>query len=716
MDGPNMKTLSFQRLILSAAISLALGSAQAATFDLCAKAGTKTMADGTVVPVWGYAPTCADPVQVPGPALVVPPGDTTLTINLTNELPVPTSIIVNGLQFDGTPAPVFFADGTPQSDGVSPSMRVRSLVHETDLGSPGNGTLGSYTYKVKPGTYLYQSGTEMQWQTPMGLYGAVTQDDGVAGQVYGVAYDHEATLLYSEVDPALNNAVSTGNYSTGADVNTGGMTSTIGFKPRYYLVNGESYTPGQLPLDAGLAGQTTLLRMLNAGNMPRTAVLQGLRMEIVATNGSAYHEPRDQYSAYLGTKVTKDAVLQLPLGAQGTYAVYDGNMGSANVGQLDTGGNLAFLGVQPALPKARAIDKLDIGGAPAVAVLIEDGATLMYTAHFKNAQTGADAGVGSVALASMSDTLVDFDTIPGAAPMVAALVQTSAGDLRAVVVNAQDGSAVATINYPSGVTPYGLAGTPEGYVAALYKNPNGSVHAQVKDLTDTAVVTINYGNLNTPAGGHLGFKSLADIPGSFSTMSELAVLSTTNSNATVRVEIRDIGTAVSADNLFTFINYGNLFVPYDFGFLPDTGFVPEKEGVAVAGVYNNRAYVYRKTLDRDSLNPSITYGAGNTPVQMSVISDSDASGHAEIVILGEWTDGNVRLQTRDPVSRTFLTAQVLDAGFDAIGMVDFEDFTGNGAVEMAVLTENPDTGAIRVQRRDVASGAANSPNHLDIDF
>src|SRR5262245_32207911 len=59
------------------------------------------------------------------------------------------------------------------------------------------------------GTYLYGSGGDGGRQQAMGLYGALIVRPSTAGRAYesaATAYDVEAPLVLSAVDPAFNNA------------------------------------------------------------------------------------------------------------------------------------------------------------------------------------------------------------------------------------------------------------------------------------------------------------------------------------------------------------------------------------------------------------------------------------------------------------------------------------------------------------------------------
>ena len=189
----HMKKMA-QALALTGMVTIA-APVMAASYNLRAEAVPLTMPDGVVVQMWGYAldgASCAAPpcaATIPGPALSVPPGDTSLTVNLTNNLPAPTSIVIPGQMAAMTPVYITNTSG---------KQVVQSFTHE----AAASGGSATYTWSsLKPGTYLYQSGTHPQVQVQMGLYGGLTQD-AAAGQAYaGVPYDNQMLLLFSEIDP-----------------------------------------------------------------------------------------------------------------------------------------------------------------------------------------------------------------------------------------------------------------------------------------------------------------------------------------------------------------------------------------------------------------------------------------------------------------------------------------------------------------------------------
>jgi FtsP/CotA-like multicopper oxidase with cupredoxin domain len=312
-------------------LSVTGGTAAGVEYNLAAGAATINYA-GTDITMWGFAQctdstfTSCDPVTVPGPQLTVPPGET-LTINLRNNLTVPVSIIIPGQSIVPSPTDV--------------GGRVMSFTTET---APGGTVL--YTWaNFKPGTFIYQSGTNPAVQVQMGLYGAVKKDFA-AGQAYNstaTQYASEIVLLFSEIDPALHQAVADGKYGADCAVPPCTMTSTVDFKPKYFLINGKPFTVGLPHIPAGTAGKKTLLRFLNAGLRDYVPLLQDLYMKILAEDGNLLPYPKKQYSLILPAGKTTDATIKP---AAGTYALYDRRLNLTN-GALSPGGMLTYLDVAP---------------------------------------------------------------------------------------------------------------------------------------------------------------------------------------------------------------------------------------------------------------------------------------------------------------------------------------------------------------------------------
>lgn len=343
-----MNDMKILRTILFAlaALSVISTSGLAAEFYLRADVTTKDMPGEPNIPMWGFALenstfTAGTAATVPGPILTVPPGDTTLIIHVKNNLTAanvglsmgcPVSLVIPGQITAMTPVR-FGPMPYPQFEG-----RIRSLTHETP---PDNATVVDYVWNnFKPGTYVYHSGTHVQCHVQMGLYGGVIKnyDDAPYKQAYpGVVYETAVPVFFSEIDPAFHRAVDSNNYGPGK-----AMTSTIDYDPKYFLINGQPFSPNQLPLPAGASGGGTLLRFFNMGLETRCPLLQGGYLTLIAEDGQPYDHPREQYVASLPAGKTLDAMVVFP--AAGIYPLYDRRLGLTN-GPTTGGGMLRQLAV-----------------------------------------------------------------------------------------------------------------------------------------------------------------------------------------------------------------------------------------------------------------------------------------------------------------------------------------------------------------------------------
>ena len=528
------------------------GQAAAAEYWLCAKAGSVTLPDGTTagrsVPIWGYVldttnfgNNCAGTPTLPGPPLSVPSADTTgLTVHLRNDLPPrnllpaePTSIVIPGQT--ATMIPVKVTD--PQG-----RQRVRSFTHEA---APG-GTANYVWSSIKPGTYLYHSGTHPQVQVQMGLYGALTRNflDGVPavpevpavpaippdpnipgdpgtpgtpaipavpavpGQAYeGVPYTAELTLLFSEIDPAQHDAIAAGTYgTTGApatpclDNNNQSaprflpMTSTLCYKPKYYLVNGKPFQASDPAVAAGSVGQDTLLRLLNAGLKSYVPTIQGTHMKMIAEDGNRYQYrdgavgyPRDQYqySTLLASLKTTDAIVT-PATLDGTV-IYDRRLNLVNNLAQDGG---MFVRLSAACSAGTCTD-LTISKTDGVTG-VHTGDAVSYTITVSN------AGPTAVTGAQVTDTLPA--SLTGAtwtcAPTGAAVCAAASGS----------GSIATTVDLPvgdsvtftvSGTVAAGTTGSvvntasvaaPSGVIDANPVNNSATDTDSILDVTGSMVI------------------------------------------------------------------------------------------------------------------------------------------------------------------------------------------------------------------------------------
>ena len=312
----NNRHLIISTVAVGLAAALGSSAAQAADAYLRAESFTKALPDGASVTMWGYR-SCAAPLSAggpfeacgpassPGPEISVPFGDTSLTIYLENGLAADaTSIMIAGQTKSMTPQE--FTDGLGRT-------RIRAF----DVEAAAAGGQQTYTWNnLRPGTYLYQSASHVQLQVQMGLYGAMVRD-AAAGEAYaGVPYAQSKVIVFSEIDPALH------------DPEPKAANLTVdGYRPSYFLLNGEPFVAGADPLATVAPADRLLLRLVNAGLQNRAPQLLGGYYEIIAEDGFRAPAPRLQYNTLLPAGKALDVLFT---GSAGSYSLYDRRLGLVN--------------------------------------------------------------------------------------------------------------------------------------------------------------------------------------------------------------------------------------------------------------------------------------------------------------------------------------------------------------------------------------------------
>jgi FtsP/CotA-like multicopper oxidase with cupredoxin domain len=437
-----MRSNTFSATLIKTALAasaLLLGSGAAHAqqqINLSAGPVTATLPDGQAVPMWGYScgaavatntapvatcaplnPAAAANPLVWSPVVITVPAGQVLQINLTNLLTftttgatnnVPTSIVIDGqlgggLGTDRTTAPspahpaqgtTWFGTGGSTTTGSAvftpPTQvdRVRSLATEV---AAGNVTPLTWT-NLRPGTYLFHSGTQPSLQHPMGLHGVlvVTEPDTTATpplhQAYGANFDIDIPLVLSELDPVQNRAVdaavrtagfSDANVWNGSAGQCGDPAAPVGvvntcyppavnYSPLYYLVNGVAFdrTNAAAPAPAVPATATTgnvLLRFVNAGLRMHVPSVVGASLTLVAEDGSKLPgTPRTQSEVFLAAGKTYDVTIQpkqlvttpptTPAAyIPATYAVFDRALSLSTSNQRD-GGMQVYINVNGGAP------------------------------------------------------------------------------------------------------------------------------------------------------------------------------------------------------------------------------------------------------------------------------------------------------------------------------------------------------------------------------
>jgi hypothetical protein len=416
--------------ILSFAAVVAFGQQQV---NMTAGPASLTMPDGSTVPMWGYScgavvsgstATCAalNPAAGTGwsPVVITVPTGQDLVINLKNSLtfaagPLPTSLTIVG-QLGGGLGTTATSTASPDHSGAQtnvtwpianngggtgtpPSQGPRVQSFSTEVAA---GATTALTWKApRPGTYLLESGTHPSIQGPMGLYGMVvvtcaptdTTSGCTTGTAYpGVPYSADVPLLFSEIDPVQNNAVSTA-------VNTAGFTETavwsgqpggcgnpsspvgvintcyppaVNYSPLYYLINGAGFnktnasaslfpvTPG-----TGVTGNV-LVRFVNAGLKMHVPSIVGAvtgtstavgGFGLIAEDGNPLPGlTRVQSEVFMAAGKTYDVMINAPATVGTALPVYDRELSLSGNAIGRDAGMLAYIGINGStLPTAGAL-------------------------------------------------------------------------------------------------------------------------------------------------------------------------------------------------------------------------------------------------------------------------------------------------------------------------------------------------------------------------
>ena len=278
-------------------------SSNNATYSLTARSGYVSTPDGNSIYMWSYG-TSTGGFQLPGATLCVNSGQT-VTVVLHNTLPEPTSIVFpgqKGVLANGVAA-------QPQFDGTGAGSSLTSMVQGAGAST------GSVTYTFtagSPGTYLYETGTDVKKQLQMGMYGAlVVRPVGHPTQVNNrpdsaFTAGKEYLFLLSEVDPDVHLAVERNQ-----------SVDWSAYTARYFMINGRSmpdtlapnnasWLPDQpygatvhiKPYDPATNPLPATIRYLNAGTVNYPFHPHGSDERVINRDGHALEGPGGQDLSY----------------------------------------------------------------------------------------------------------------------------------------------------------------------------------------------------------------------------------------------------------------------------------------------------------------------------------------------------------------------------------------------------------------------------------
>lgn len=434
-------------------------SGAAAICDLYARAGTASIL-GTPLPIWGFSTASADdptaPATLPtapGPVLVVHQGDA-VTITVHNQLAGQNVSLA--------------LPGQAAAD-------LQNTSGDDVTGAATDGVKGYSFTANRPGTFLYEAGHTPNGarQVAMGLAGAlvVLPTDNTA---YGNAYDDEAVLVMTEIDPQLN-----------ADPTNFDMRK---FAPKYRTFNGKPY-PAADPV-ATDQGHRVLLRYVNAGSQTHAIGVLGGDQQEIAQDGHPMAYPMTVTAESIDPGATLDTLVTMPTGPEAKLALYEPAMHLDNNGQhtgdqlqFAFGGMLTFLDTNAPPPSSDGIGP--VSSHITVSPNPSDGlAPVTVTADLSDATTGGSAvSQAEFVIDDAFNTAVGFGT-PMSATFGAVGVTGATGTISTAMLAALD------------------AGKHSVFVRALDANGNwGVIGSAILSLPKTGPQTTNGSVDPSPANG-----------------------------------------------------------------------------------------------------------------------------------------------------------------------------------------------------------------------
>lgn len=254
------------------------------TYNISADSANTTMIDGTTVFTWSFN----DPVS-PGPGhigsgMVVTEGDT-VEVNLTNNLDRPINFTIEGVL------------------GSTPSV------------NPGE--TKTYTFTApEAGTYMYTDSVNGFISRAMGLFGPLVvmpADGSQALYSGGPAFDKQYTMVMSDMDSRLNEAIANG--ATTYDINQ--------YEPNYYFANGLIY-PDTKKYDDTLitmnVGDNVAIRFVAAGIIEYPMHFHGYHVQAVKNNRQIVSDFIERDTVLVKPGTTAEVIL--PVIQDGAYPLH----------------------------------------------------------------------------------------------------------------------------------------------------------------------------------------------------------------------------------------------------------------------------------------------------------------------------------------------------------------------------------------------------------
>ena len=233
-----------------------------------------------------------------------------------------------------------------------PSLPAADVSHVGDTYTVHATTLGTSVFQ--PGSFSATTGSMAPRQVAMGLVGTlIVTPAGCSTCAYDTTqYQDEALVATTDLDPEFANNPAT------FDMSYFGQSRDANQIPRkvYHVINGKSF-PDTDVIDAR-AGDTVLLRNVNAGVTDKSIGILGLHETLLARNASLYKDPQTFIAPLVGPGETADLTVKITGAAGQRYSLMDQGRQENHGTPSGFGGALTFLNVWAGIAVDPTVDQL----------------------------------------------------------------------------------------------------------------------------------------------------------------------------------------------------------------------------------------------------------------------------------------------------------------------------------------------------------------------
>ncbi|MDH4316423.1 MAG: hypothetical protein OEW68_16500 [Gammaproteobacteria bacterium] len=340
-------------------------------------------------------------------------------------------------------------------------------------------------------------------------------------------------------------------------------------------------------------------------------------------------------------------------------------------------------------------------GLGEVGVLLQDAVSGDWVVTIRDGST--DALVGSVNFGSEPAVSLEViaDLNSNGAEELALLSNRGSGQVAVVIRDSLSGAVLNTIFYGSSYVGRDLAvmpdtdgnGAPE--LVVLGVEAGGGIRAQARDaLTDAETSTTFYGS-NAEA---LDVQVIPDVSGNGEP--EVLVHARVTASGQGRAQLRDSATGAFIRNIF----FGNTYRPLQLVVIEDLS----GDGIPDLAQLSRRDDTGAVRIQtKNAANGALIANAftGNTDTPVSIIGIADANGNTveDVAMLVEEPGGTGKIIVRDGGSGDFIRNIFVAGAGQPKGMAKVSDLNASGQAELAVLGNA--AGQHKVQIKDSITGA-----------